>query len=173
VKRSAFYHIIVFGLLISCKSKIDFEVKEFNPFVNFAGNADTINFSMDLTDAVFDGITLPSKKQYASGYFRISFKIINLSNKPKSFCYKIFYQNESYKFSESLNNKYNKLASNNFYGSWVNANDGFHITPVIPCDNQYHIIQLIVTHLIKSLETLNFNNIFTVLTIITNTIIFL
>ena len=126
--------------MISCKSKIDFEVKEFNPFVNFAGNADTINFSMDLTDAVFDGITLPSKKQYASGYFRISFKIINLSNKPKSFCYKIFYQNESYKFSESLNNKYNKLASNNFYGSWVNANDGFHITPVIPCDNQYHII---------------------------------
>jgi hypothetical protein len=140
MKFLASYLIIALGLLVSCKTKTDFEIKDFNPFVNFTENADTLNFPMDLTDAIFDGITLPSKNQCTSGFFKISFEIINDSDKPKLFCYKIFYQNESYKFKESLNDKYNKLASNNFYGSWINAKDSFHYTPIIPNDHQYHII---------------------------------
>lgn len=135
-----FHLILLCGLMISSKSKTDFEVKDFNPFVNFQENTDTLKLPMDLSDAIINGITLPSENQCKSGFFKISFKIINHSDEPKSFYYKIFYQNESYKFEESIDEKYNKLASNNFYGSWSNAKDSFHKTLIIPNDNQYHVI---------------------------------
>ena len=66
------------------------------------------------------------------------------SNHAQSYYYKIFYQNELYKFIEYLKKNdlysYNALSANNFYGSWENSIDGFHITPVVPNDNQVHVV---------------------------------
>ena len=138
--KKASYFIILLGFLTSCQSNVDFDVKDFNPFSNFQVISDTLNLPMDLNDAATNGIVLPSKNQCKLGYFKISFKVKNNADQPKPFYYKIFYQNDSYKFIESLDGKYNKLASNNFYGSWLNAKDRFHKTPIIPNDDQFHIV---------------------------------
>ena len=108
------YFIILLGFLTSCQSNEDFDVKDFNPFSNFQVISDSLNLPMDLNDAATNGIVLPSKNQCKLGYFKISFKVKNNADQPKPFYYKIFYQNDSYKFIESLDGKYNKLASNNF-----------------------------------------------------------
>ena len=144
MKYSILYTIFLFAFLISCKSKVDFDVKEFNPYINLTKHSDTTDLSIDLSEAVLDGISIPSKAQCASGFFILSFEIINKSDKPKAFYYKIFYQNESYKFNEYIliggNIEYNKLSANNFYGSWENSIDSFHVTSVIPNDNNYHVV---------------------------------
>ena len=79
----------------------------------------------DLTDAIVKGIEIPTKRQISSGNFKIKFQASG--NKTKKYFYKIYYQNESYKFPESLDTgkTYNALASENFYGSWEDASVGF------------------------------------------------
>ena len=138
------YSIFIFAFFISCKFSVDFDVKGFNPISNFSTDHDTTDFSIDLSEAVLDGVSIPTKAQCESGYFKLYFEIINKSDKPKVYYYKIFYQNESYKFNEYIANKenieYNKLSSNNFYGSWENSIDGFHVTRVIPNDSKYHVV---------------------------------
>ena len=138
------YSIFIFVFLISCKLSVDFDVKGFNPISNLSTDHDTTDFSIDLSEAVLDGVSIPTKAQCVSGYFKLYFEIINKSDKPKVFYYKIFYQNESYKFNEYIANKenieYNKLSSNNFYGSWENSIDSFHVTRVIPNDSKYHVV---------------------------------
>jgi hypothetical protein len=140
-----FYFIpALFILLVFSCTKRNFEVNNFNPFCNFKTINDTLVLPMDLKNAVVNGIVLPSVDQYPSGYFRLSFEIKNKSDRPKAFYYKIFYQNESYKYSEyyvKLDSiLYNRQAGYNFYGSWENASDGFHITPVIPNDDKTYLI---------------------------------
>jgi len=137
--------ILGFIFLVSCKPKDAFLIKDFDPFTNFTKTSDTLLLPMDLSEAVMEGVVLPSKKQSPSGYFKISFQIINNTGKPRAYYYKLFYQNETYKFIETqkVNDTltvYNESSGNNFYGSWENANDGFHITPEIPNDNQYHVV---------------------------------
>ncbi len=144
MKHLTFCFLIAVLLLVSCKSENDFEITAFDPVVNFPSTKDTINLPMDLTDAVIDGIEIPSKSQCQSGYFKFSFEIINKTKEPEAFYYKIFYQNESYKYKEFIETEntkaYNPLSANNFYGSWDKANDGFHATPIIPNDQQYHLV---------------------------------
>ena len=64
---------------------------------------------MDLDNAVLEGITLPSAKQTASGSGLFEFRFLALSKKYNY--YKIYYQNESYKFPDT-----SALANENFYG---------------------------------------------------------
>jgi hypothetical protein len=136
--------IFITLLIISCSTKNDFEIREFNPLSNFNCASDTLILPMDMSDAIIDGITIPSKKQCTNGYFKISFEIINKSNSPRSYCYKIYYQNESYKFNEYINLfnsfKYNEKSGSNFYGSWDKPFDNLHITGIIPNDNKSHIV---------------------------------
>ena len=87
----------------------------FRPMSNF-GHRRTVKLDMDMENAVLEGITLPSARQCELGAFE--FKFFTLTKKYKY--YKIYYQNESYKFDDT-----SALAHENFYGSWEDVDIGF------------------------------------------------
>ena len=89
------------------------EDAHFNPMANFP-DEDVVVLDMDLKGVVNDGIVIPSVNQAEEGKFVFTF------NAEAGQFYKIFYQNESYKFNndDTLNNE-------NFYGSWEDVNIGF------------------------------------------------
>lgn len=136
-------------LLSSCHKAKDttpldcelFSIKEFNPLVNWDEEDNGVKIiSLDYTDAM-NGFTLPSMRQLKNGKFEFEFEIKNNTNNPQQFFYKIYYQNESYKFEEvdSLTNKRNELSEENFYGSWIEPVE-FKKTEVIEPDNAFHKI---------------------------------
>lgn len=86
---------------------------QFNPMVNFPGDSIVV-LDMDLRGVVNDGIVIPSVNQCEDGVF-----VFNFNAKAGQY-YKIFYQNESYKFDND-----NNLNNENFYGSWEDVNIGF------------------------------------------------
>ena len=86
---------------------------QFNPMVNFPGDSIVV-LDMDLKGVVNDGIVIPSVNQSENGMF-----VFNFNAKAGQY-YKIFYQNESYKFDND-----NNLNNENFYGSWEDVNIGF------------------------------------------------
>lgn len=89
------------------------------------GNFKSNIIEADLAEALYKGIEIPTKRQIPSGYFKIKFQIRGNDN--KKYFYKIYYQNESYKFAENLDTttNYNPLAGENFYGSWEDTSAGF------------------------------------------------
>ena len=87
----------------------------FRPMTNFSGR--TVRLDMDLENAVTEGICLPSAKQTEEGDGLFHFRFIAPQ---KGMYYKIYYQNESYKFPDT-----SALASENFYGSWEDVGIGF------------------------------------------------
>lgn len=88
----------------------------FRPMTNF-GAGRTVNLDMELENALTDGIYIPSTKQTDEGDGLFHFRFITPQ---KGMYYKIYYQNESYKFPDT-----SVLASENFYGSWEDASVGF------------------------------------------------
>ena len=98
------------AVMISCQNEPQ---ATFNAITNF-GDADTILLDMDLTDAYTQGICLPSARQTGDGGFIFSF------DGTEGQYYKIYYQNESYKFGEG-----HQLDNENFYGSWEDSTIGF------------------------------------------------
>ncbi|MDR0790789.1 MAG: hypothetical protein LBO06_08375 [Bacteroidales bacterium] len=82
--------------------------------------SDTISMTMDLTDAVTEGIIIPTKQQTDDGFFHFNATI----TKAEKMYYKIYYQNESYKFANG-----DSLDNENFYGSWETTEDGFKPVP--------------------------------------------
>ena len=101
-------------LLLSCKNQ-GLQVEDFDPFSNLKGNENDTLFHLDadLSNAVLNGIEIPTKKQTNNGYFTFQFKVENTSSEIKKYYYKIFYENQNYKFADTLN-----FADENFYGSW-------------------------------------------------------
>lgn len=87
----------------------------FCPMSNFSCWG-TVKLDMDLENAVMDGIVLPSGNQCELGEFEFSF--YTLTGRYKY--YKIYYQNESYKFDDA-----SELGNENFYGSWEDVSIGF------------------------------------------------
>ena len=85
----------------------------FNPMANFP-DENMITLDMDLKGVVNEGIVIPSASQAEDGRFVFSFEA------EEGQYYKIFYQNESYKFDDD-----NPLNNENFYGSWEDVNIGF------------------------------------------------
>ena len=71
----------------------------FRPMSNFGRNK-TVTLDMDMDNAVLEGITLPSVNQTKDGSGLFEFRFFTLSKKYKY--YKIYYQNESYKFADTL-----------------------------------------------------------------------
>ncbi|MBI5539976.1 MAG: hypothetical protein HY951_07955 [Bacteroidia bacterium] len=136
------YKLLLFVIacfLFSCTSKKNnnFEVLNFNPISNY--QTERINnkqINLEYTDAIDSGFVVPHIKQINTGVFEFEFDLKNNSEQPQEYYYKIYYQNESYKFSEE-----DELASENFYGSWENANVGFLKTPVISNDGNLHHIK--------------------------------
>ena len=94
--------------LFSCKDDINF-----NPMSNFPDEK-TVALDMDLRNVVNEGIVIPSDNQCDEPGFAFTF------NAKKGQYYKIYYQNESYKFDND-----NPLNNENFYGSWEDVNVGF------------------------------------------------
>ncbi len=77
----------------------------FRPMTNF-GFGRTVSMDMDLENAVNEGIIIP-----------LEFRFIAPK---KGMYYKVYYQNESYKFPDTT-----ALATENFYGSWEDVTIGF------------------------------------------------
>jgi len=68
----------------------------------------------------------------------------NTGKSPQKFRYKIYYQNESYKFRETEESdiaKQNINAWENFYGSWEEVGKTFNETEMIPADNEFHAVR--------------------------------
>ena len=106
--------IICAFLLLSCSNKNSDNSKySFDPMSNFQGEQ-IVSLDMDLYDVVNNGIVIPSANQCDEGCFVVKFEA------KKGQYYKIFYQNESYKFDND-----NPLNEENFYGSWEDVNVGF------------------------------------------------
>lgn len=105
--------LLSFVLLFSSCKKENNIIVSFDALSNYS-QKDTVRVDMSLNNAVFEGIILPTSAEY----FIINAKIENPSN--KQLFYKIYYQNESYKFHEDRIE-----ASENFYGSWQETQIGF------------------------------------------------
>lgn len=139
------YFLLTIVCIYGCSRKQSLVIESFNPYANYSPVGDTLFLKMDLKNAFLKGITVPSvDSNQKPQYFRFSFKIKNTSDHPQCFFYKVYYQNESYKFAEHIlikgKMKYNSKASGNFYGSWEKCEEGFHRTKMIPADNAYHLI---------------------------------
>lgn len=111
------FTVLVVSLLAlcGCDGGKTADLIRFDPMVNFSGG-DTIVLDMDLKGVVNQGITIPSMQQCDGGKFIIEFK------GEKGKFYKIFYQNESYKFPET-----DELSYENFYGSWEDVDVEFKL----------------------------------------------
>ena len=114
-------------IMLSCSKKADVQESStkieaqplgFDPILNFEANNDTVLLDMDLTDAVLNGISLPSIRQTQDEGFKFSFDVPSLGE--GKLYYKIYYQNETYKFPEG-----DSLSGENFYGSWEDVSIGF------------------------------------------------
>ncbi|MCL2511740.1 MAG: hypothetical protein FWF09_06790 [Bacteroidales bacterium] len=117
MNRKLFWFGTVIAALIlmsSCKERSTYP---FKIMCNFDLVSDTLLLNMDMQDVVYKGIEIPSKSQNADG-FEFQFEFSNY--KKGNYFYKIYYQNESYKFDES-----DPLAYENFYGSWEDTDIEF------------------------------------------------
>ena len=105
--------LLSFVLLFSSCKKENNIIVSFDALSNYP-QQDTVKLDMSLNNSVFNGITLPTVEEY----FIVNAKIENPSH--KQLFYKIYYQNESYKFFEER-----KESNENFYGSWEDTDMGF------------------------------------------------
>jgi hypothetical protein len=138
-------------LISSCESDIgtmvnEFEIKDFKTLTNWnvrtSGDKTTKLLYLDYKDAI-KGFSIPSVHQTADGNFFFEFSIKNNGNKAQRFFYKIYYQNESYKFQECApgSTMEHPYACENFYGSWEDTTATFVETPEIPPDRQFHKVE--------------------------------
>lgn len=127
------FGIIAPGFLLlsffsSCSSRrFDFEVENFRALINYN---DTIIY-LDYNGAVDNGFVIPSVNQTPTGEFEFEFSVKN--NEKQKLFYKIFYQNETYKFPED-----HILSAENFYGSWEDVNKGFVEISKFENDGEFH-----------------------------------
>ncbi|MEI6455387.1 MAG: hypothetical protein WCO93_03785 [bacterium] len=127
-----------------------FIIRDFNPLSNWPfdlkGNRSSNPVTdkmilLDYTEAMKKGFIIPTTRQTGNGFFEFEFSIKNTGKSPQKFCYKIYYQNESYKFPERDETDTAKLNGNcweNFYGSWEEASKTFNETEIIPADDAFH-----------------------------------
>ncbi|MCK9204249.1 MAG: hypothetical protein M0P58_07425 [Bacteroidales bacterium] len=117
-----------------------FSVRDFNPMANWDHDKPLY---LDYTEAIDQGFIIPTVRQVAGGFFDLEFKIKNTGPTPRKFLYKIYYQNESYKFPEQDTQDTTRQHPNaweNFYGSWETVSTTFAETDMIPADNEFHQI---------------------------------
>jgi hypothetical protein len=129
-----------------------FIIRDFVPLANWhidtAGNEtkkmnSNKSIVIDYSNAITDGISIPTTNQVKEGQFEFSFAIKNTGKTSQKYLYKIYYQAESYKFpeqDESDSTKQNINAWENFYGSWEDAAVILKETGEIPADNEFHSV---------------------------------
>lgn len=106
-------------------------ISSFSPLFNFSLTGDSLYLPMNLDGSIFEGVTLPGRK--GKEHFVFNAELYNATGEKQKLHYRIYYQNESYKFTEFADSAmhYNPEAAGNFYGSWEDAADGFRSTPEI------------------------------------------
>lgn len=138
--------LLLTGFISSCRehqktSEVhsgNFIVRDFNPAVNY--DLDKV-LKLDYEGAVRDGFVIPSVRQTRDGFFDLEFSLKNTGKEARKFSYKIYYQNETYKFPEAGRLDTNRQGENaweNFYGSWEDTLSGFRETELISNDNSFH-----------------------------------
>ena len=123
------FPFVFFAILTSnCKNNSNFSIENFNPLKNYNHKINDSIYSIktDLSNAVLYGIEIPTVKQLPNGKFAFTFQLKNNTGTEQRFFYKIYYQNESYKFEND-----SSLASENFYGSWIETGQEFKPTKII------------------------------------------
>lgn len=150
IKKKSYFFIFLLAFAVAanwhCTEKTEkqtkgFSVKNFSALYNWDNYNDKGQkyLMFDYTNAL-SGFILPSENQSAEG-FGFEFLIKNTGSAPRSFFYKIYYQNDTYKFQEydeADKSLQHPLACENFYGSWDNTDLLFLETPTIPADGKYH-----------------------------------
>ena len=148
-------HIFLFVILIcislydiGCKNNnsdvtgdaLNFYIRNFKPLTNWQPDKNEKSILMDYKNTFNTGFCIPSIRQVKDGQFVFQFEIKNKNASPSKFFYKIYYQNESYKFeeSDSTTGREHELAEENFYGSWQNTDVTFKSTGIIQPDNDFH-----------------------------------
>ncbi len=123
---SKFYKLLCFFLVLlifsACSNKPKNIISGFDAITNF-GESDTVSLPIDLDHVVLNGIQIPSARQSSDNGFAFRFDIN--AKHPEKYFYKIYYQNESYKFPETKGNGMHPYCSENFYGSWEDVAVGF------------------------------------------------
>jgi hypothetical protein len=129
-----------------------FVISDFIPLSNWhfdsanqlrKGNLINKSICLDHSGSIDSGFIIPTINQVKEGQFEFEFSIMNTSPSARSFFYKIYYQNESYKFpewDESDSTRQNFYAGENFYGSWEDLSRTFAETGEIPADKIFHKI---------------------------------
>lgn len=131
----AFFMAAIFT--VSCtKKRPPVDIAEFSPVSNFSTASDSvILLEADLTNSPLYGVEIPSKKQTPSGMFVFRCKVKNNKIKDQKLYYKIYYQNESYKFAEN-----SSYADENFYGSWEDVGIGFKQLPDLKTGEETQLV---------------------------------
>lgn len=119
-----------------------FTLQSFNPLVNWLPDSTkqrTIFVDYENANA---GFILPSVKNNKDRAFEFEFELKNNTNSKQKLYYKIYYQNESYKFPEfdTATGKEHQFAEENFYGSWENTSTLFKEIK-LDADNKFHKVQ--------------------------------
>ncbi len=128
----------------------EFAIRDFNPMTNW--RVDTTGrervdadgkrlLYLDYLAPREAGFLIPSPGQTEDGLFHMEFSVKNTGQTSKKFAYKIYYQNESYKFPErdtADTMKVHPFAWENFYGSWEDVQKRFVVTQEIPADGEFH-----------------------------------
>ena len=109
-----YFRLYILGIIVSLAILSCQRYKEiaFDPMSNYPSD-ELVCLDMDLQGVVNSGIVIPSEKQNKEGF-------VFTFNGKKGDYYKIYYQNESYKFPDD-----GVYANENFYGSWEDAGVGF------------------------------------------------
>lgn len=129
IKRLLIISIIIISVL-ACnndKTVVKIYIASINN-VNIPENYNKKIIWMDYTDAIITGFIIPSERQTPNGHFNFSFNVKNESETKEKFYYKIYYQNESYKFPEispTNTGEQHEFAHENFYGSWEDTDIEF------------------------------------------------
>ncbi len=127
------------ALVSGCKSEKpaghSFAVTGFNPIANFQPGTELKSISFDYENAIDSGFVIPSANQTDAGTFSFTFNIANNGKDSAVFYYKIYYQNESYKYPDlNERGKVHGYSHENFYGSWADSSISFKSTRRLPND---------------------------------------
>ncbi len=129
--------LLLISLVYSCNKKQEnFEITNVLATSNIGSVDNNKTLEMDYNQAYENGFVIPSITQTNNGFFEFKFDVKNNTNKDKTYFYKIYYQNESYKFSEE-----HPYSNENFYGSWEDTEITFKQTDIVPSDGNFHTIK--------------------------------
>ena len=132
IKRVLYIIFIIF-VLSGCKQ--DNIITAFDPIVTNGRKTEKlqdktiVQMDFDMTNSVFEGLSLPSK----DSVFEFTFTIDNKEN--KKYYYKIFWQNISYAFEDS-----HPLSYENFYGSWEDTDTEFKLVKTNTVKDSFKIV---------------------------------